>query len=133
MKRFYWLAMLFLLGCPDPPAGPTAMVRLYPITMAPPALTASVVSTREVHTVELSPGAAIAVQCWDNCPSPTGAICQGLSVTAEDPNVEIHEASEHGGRPTFVLVGASPGSTQLELRTGCATQVYDVRVVNPPI
>lgn len=94
------------------------------------------------YRLELSRGIAIAVTCNHGGP------CQKLHVTSDDTNIaEVHDASfgvlQPNGGPAyapqgqatataFVVVGKSPGTTKLHVRTDDGGRTIAVTIAAPP-
>lgn len=94
------------------------------------------------YRLELSKGVALAVTCTHGGP------CGKLRVTSDDPAIaEIHDASfgvlqpSHGGpyfpdnqatAAAFVVVGKSPGTTKIRVRTDDGGRTIAVTIVPPP-
>lgn len=94
------------------------------------------------YKLELSKGVAIAVTCTHGGP------CGKLRVTSDDPSVaEIHDASfgvlqpSHGSpyfpdnqtmAAAFVVVGKTPGSTKIRVKTDDGGRTIAVTIVAPP-
>jgi hypothetical protein len=91
------------------------------------------------YRMEISQGVALAVTCYR-----MGAPCEKLQVRSDDPaKLEVHAASLHALEPSsyrgnqapasgVVLVGKSPGSTKVHVRTRNKTREIVVTVVAPP-
>jgi hypothetical protein len=86
--------------------------------------------------VVISRGVALAVECTDNCDGP----CRAAKLRSRNEGViavnkgyhfagvargedEVHNAA------VFVLVGVSPGSTELEVESDCTDDTFSVEVV----
>lgn len=125
-----WRALLGLLLALSASACPgeedTEVVEIYALTAAPPARTATITNTEEVHRVELSSGVAIAFGCWESCEYE----CVVPEFVVSDPSlVEIRPIFRlRGGSAAWVMIGKSPGSTQLVVRTACTNQAYSVQI-----
>jgi hypothetical protein len=104
----------------------TDAVEIYALTAAPPARTATITNTEERHRVELSSGVAIAFSCWESCEYE----CVAPEFVIGDPSlVEIRPIFRlRGGSTAWVMIGKSPGSTQLVVRTTCTNQAYSVQI-----
>jgi len=113
-------------GCPVD--NPPDTITLYTVTVAPPARTATLVSTDLEHTVQMSQGVALAISCWDtckgSCESPTFAVSD--SAVADVRPV----FRSTGGNATWVIVAKSAGTAQIQVTDACAEQTYSLTVTN---
>jgi hypothetical protein len=117
---------LGVTGCPHDEVQDT--ITLFSQTVAPPARTATLVSTDVVHTVEMSQGVVLAIGCWDTCKGT----CEGPIFTVSDETVAdvrpVFRAS--ATYPTWVIVAKSAGSATIQVANACATQTYTLTVTN---
>ena len=135
MKRYAFLLLCSagLFGCPQ--QDHEAEVALVAETGAPPTLSAELVHSDEVHTIRMSEGVAMAVNCWDYCtPRPRNArSCSGFEVTSDNKDViTVREAFRANGKPTFVLSAAQPGIATVTAHTACGSQAYTAKVEPAP-
>ena len=113
-------------GCPED--NPPHTITLYSVTVAPPARTATLVSTDLEHTVQMSQGVALAISCWDTC---TGG-CESPTFSVSAPAVAdvrpVFRAA--GGYATWVIVAKTAGTAQIHVTDACAEQAYSLTVTN---
>ncbi|MBK9071708.1 MAG: hypothetical protein IPL79_12010 [Myxococcales bacterium] len=114
--------VLALAGCPT-----TDEIALGQTTAAPATKTAYLNNDEDGtgYYLNISPGVAIGVRCWDSC----SYACDGAVVTSNDDAIlSILDADPALSSPHYVLVAHTIGATQLEVRNACATQIYSVTV-----
>lgn len=114
--------LLALAGCPT-----TDEIALGQTTAAPATKMAYLNNDEDGtgYYLNISPGVAIGVRCWDSC----SYACDGAIVTSNDDAVlSILDADPALSSPHYVLVAHQVGATQLEVRNACATQIYSVTV-----
>ncbi len=119
---FALAAVASLAGCPN-----TDEIALGQTTAAPATKTAYLNNDEDGtgYYLNISPGVAIGVRCWDSC----SYACDGAVVTSNDDAVlSILDADPALASPHYVLVAHALGTTQLEVRNACATQIYSVTV-----
>lgn len=129
-------ALVALTGCPYEEY--PDYVRLYPRTQAPPAATAELEhdDNREIHTVNLSKGVAMAVSCSSSCDDG----CEVFQIDASPPDlVDVRPAyapstgSYYYLDNMMILVGKTKGSGAITVTTSCATQTYTTTVTPAPV
>lgn len=109
-------------------------IELDAVSEPPPTLRGRIFADdKEIH---LSPGVALAVQCVDTCDGP----CRGPKVRSDDDAVvEVRKAyhlagvargeSEEHNAATYVLLGLSPGRTEVRVESDCTDDTYVVKVI----
>lgn len=112
-------------GCPE---DPPPEIRLYTVTVAPPARTAILVSNETEHSIQMSRGVALAIGCWDSCKGS----CESPSFEVSDPAVaDVRPVFRSSGAyPTWVIVAKSAGAATIRVATACAEQVYGLGVAD---
>jgi hypothetical protein len=120
------LLLVLLAGCPDP----SDSVELFALTNPPPAATGVVTNDDGTNRfeVELSPGVALGLACWNYCSSSSIDQC---SITPEDPTIvavrSLYRVSAND-RTDSVIAAKRTGTTRLFVSSACATREYVVRV-----
>lgn len=125
MKRPLIAVMLTVLtGCPEER---NHNVTLYQRTGAPPTLQADLEQGEDgaIGTIRLSRGVAMAVACWDSCPSAE-LNCEHVTVAVDETNIiTVHPVYDpYGEDDTFVLSGATSGATNVTVTTRCGSKQY---------
>lgn len=120
------LCVVLLAGCPDPDHPPD--VELYGLTGAPPASTASITNdeVRDIYSVELSTGVAIATRCWTTCSST----CLPKVVVENTELLDVRPVYRvNGAKGELALIAKRPGTTLLTVDSGCAHRTYALTVL----
>jgi hypothetical protein len=128
VKSLFLLCAFALSGC----------VRLSAVTTPPPTRTAALDDYNE--TIEVSAGAALGFECWHS-DFWTAAPCPNATARTDDPNtarvypayidqlVPDYRRRSMSEQVGFVVVGISPGTTVLRIKTDGTEDEYLVKVV----
>lgn len=128
MKSLVSLSAVALSGC----------VHLSAVTTPPPTRTANL--NDDAETIEVSAGAALGFECWHNTFWGAGP-CQNATARTDDPNtarvypayidqlVPDYRQRSKSEQVGFVIVGLSPGTTLLRIKTDGTEDEYVVKVV----
>ena len=118
-----------LSGCPSETPAEDDLV-LYGLTAPPPASVATITSSdTSGYTIVLTQGVAIAARCWDSC----DYACVSPRFTSGDVDVlrvrPVWRSSTTETAGEVALIASTPGTTELQIETACASRRYAVTVV----